>query len=143
MSSSSSSRGISLFEILIATLIIGFLTLVAVPPIRQAQQNLRFSSIAHDVRSELHRVRILSIVRNEDCRLRVTSRSSYLIECQTPDWQTIGAQHLPHDFEISANSAPEFHPRGNVGPMATIRIWNTDGDQKRVIISRSGRVRME
>ena len=139
----SSSRGFTLFETLIAVLVIGFLTLAAVPPIRRAQQNIQFSSIVHRIRSELHRTRILAIVRNQDCRLRVTSPTSYVVECEAPDWVTLSTHEVPIDFGVSANNAPEFHPRGNVGPMGTIRVWNVEGDQKRVIVSRSGRVRTQ
>jgi hypothetical protein len=32
---------------------------------------------------------------------------------------------------------------GNVGPMGTIRIRNEGGDEKRLIVSRSGRIRTE
>jgi hypothetical protein len=140
---SSSSSGFTLFETLIAVLIIAFLTLTAIGPFRQAQQNFLFDSIAYRVRSELHRIRVLAIVRNEDCRFRVTSPTTYVVECQTPGWVTLDTHQVPRDFLISANNAPEFHPGGNVGPMGTIRVWNPDGDQKRVIVSRSGRVRTE
>lgn len=128
---------------MIAVLIIGFITLIAVGPFRQAQQHFQFESSAYRVRSELHRIRVLAIVRNEDCRFRVTSPTTYVVECQTPEWVTLNTHQMPRDFLISANNAPEFHPRGNAGPMGTIRVWNPDGDQKRVIVSRSGRVRTE
>lgn len=135
-------RGITLFESLIAVLLIGIASLTAIPPILEATENLRFGLFTSHVRSELHRVRILSISRNEDCRLRVTSRTSYVIECQSPDWTTLESRIVPLGIQVSANNAPEFHPLGNVGPMATIRIW-LDDQQKRVVVSRSGRVRTE
>ena len=91
----------------------------------------------------LTRARILAIVRNQDCRLRVTSNVTYLIECQTPEWVTIAFHQLASAFTITANNRPEFHPLGNVGPMATISIRNERGANRRIIVSRSGRVRTE
>lgn len=136
------SRGVTLFEVLVAALVVALLALVAIPPIREAQRNLQFDAVASRIRSELHRIRILSIVRNADCRLRVTTPTSYIVECEAPEWVGLGFNEVPRGFEISANNEPEFHPRGNVGPMATIRVLS-GGDEKRVIVSRSGRVRIE
>jgi len=139
----SNAKGVTLFETLIALLVAGFFATAAIPPIYRAQQELRFGAIAYRVRSQLHRIRILSIARDQDCRFAVLSPTSYRIECETPAWVTLETHELPPGFGISANARPEFHPLGNVGPMATIRIQNEDGKEKRVIVSRSGRVRME
>jgi Tfp pilus assembly protein FimT len=137
------ARGFTLFETMLIVLVIAFLSVVAIPPIRRAQEALRFSALAHRVRSELHETRILAISRNEDCRFRVTSAQAYLVECQTPDWVTITGHELPPGYAISATARPEFHPLGNVGPMATIRVTNERGEERRIIVSRSGRVRTE
>ena len=69
--------------------------------------------------------------------------NSYLLECQTPRWVTIAFHQMATGFTITANNRPEFHPMGNVGPMATISVWNKNGLRKRIITSRSGRVRTE
>ena len=133
----------TLLELCVVAAIVAILLVVAIPPFFRAQEAYRLSAAADEVRSELHRARILSIVRDEDCRLRVTSPSSYLIECQTPEWVEIRSRRMPRDFVVSANNEPEFHPLGNVGPMATVRVWNPAGDHRRIIISRSGRIRIE
>jgi Tfp pilus assembly protein PilE len=143
MPDTSYSSGTSLLETCIAITIVGVLTTVAVPPILQAHQTYGLYAAASQVRTELHRARILAIVRNQDCRLRVTSSVTYLLECQTPRWVTIAFHQMATGFTITANNRPEFHPMGNVGPMATISVWNKNGLRKRIITSRSGRVRTE
>ena len=123
--------------------IIGILAMMAVPSINRAQQSYGLTATAHEVRAELHRARILAIVRNEDCRLRVTSTTSYRVECQTPAWVPIQLYEMRSGFTVRANNRPEFHPLGNVGPMATVTVRNTAGEERRIIVSRSGRIRME
>ena len=143
MSRPALARGSSLIETCVAIAIIGLLSTTAVPPLIEAHQSYGLYAAASEVRTELHRARILSIVRNQDCRLRVTSNVTYLIECQTPMWVTIAFHQVIRGFTITANNRPEFHPMGNVGPMATISVWNERGARRKIIISRSGRVRTE
>jgi Tfp pilus assembly protein FimT len=137
------SRGVTLFEACVVAAIIGLLSTIGVPRIRAVQEYFELRAAAFEVRSELHRTRILSITRNQDCRLRVTSPSTYLLECQTPAWLPIEFHTVRAGHAVRANNRPEFHPRGNVAPMATITLSNAAGDQKRLIVNRSGRVRME
>ena len=136
-------RGATLFEVWLMLGLILVLASIAIPPLHRAARMLRLRAAAHIVRSELHEARILAIVRNQDCRVRVTSPNSYLVEYQAASWDPVFLHELPPGFLISSNNSPEFHPLGNVGPMATIRVWNEHGDQNRLIVSRSGRIRME
>lgn len=136
-------RGFTLLEICIAFTVLAALSIAAVPPFLRAQESYRLTAAAHEIRSELHRARILAITRNQDCRLSVVSSVRYRIECETPAWTEIQSREMPPGFEVSANNEPEFHPLGNVGPMATVRVWNRYGAERRIIVSRSGRVRIE
>ena len=135
--------GITLFEVCLSIAIIGIFAMMAVPSINRAQQSFGLTAIAHEVRTELHRARILAIVRNEDCRLHVTSSIEYRVECQTPAWVPIQLYEMRTGYTVRANNRPEFHPLGNVGPMATITVSNAVGEERRIIVSRSGRIRME
>jgi prepilin-type N-terminal cleavage/methylation domain-containing protein len=135
--------GISLLEVSLVIAIIGILSVLAVPPLLEFEQSLAIHAAAGIVRSELHRARIQSVMRNIDCRVRVTSEVTFLTECQTPTWIPVAFHTMPEGFTISANNSPEFHPHGHVGPMATISVWNRDGERAKIIVSRSGRVRTE
>lgn len=137
------SRGVSLIETCVVLALVVSLTAIALPPMMEARQNYGLLAVAGQLRSQLYRTRSLAIVRNQDCRLRVTSAVTYLIECQTPQWSPIAFHQLDTGFTIAANNRPEFHPLGNVGPMATITIWNERGANRRLIVGRSGRVRTE
>ena len=137
------AKGATLLETCMVTAVIGVLSVISVPSFVRAQQRFVLSSTAYEVRSELHRVRILAITRNQDCRLRVTSPNTYLLECQTPAWVSVRLIDVPAGVSISANNRPEFHPMGNVGPMASITVWNESGDRRKIIVSRGGRIRME
>ena len=139
----SRTKGTSLLETCFVLTIAGSLVTVALPPMSLAIEEFGLTAAAQQVRSGLHTARIGSITRNQDCRLRVDSDVSYVIECQTPTWQTIREESLPRGFTLVANNRPEFHPRGNVAPMATITVWNRAGRPRRIIVNRTGRVRME
>ena len=137
------AKGATLLETCMVAAVIGVLSVISVPSFVRAQHRFVLSSTAYEVRSELHRARILAITRNQDCRLRVTSPNTYLLECQTPAWVSVRLIYLPASVSISANNRPEFHPMGNVGPMASITVWNESGDRRKIIVSRGGRIRME
>ncbi len=137
------AKGATLLETCMVAAVIGVLSVISVPSFVRAQQRFVLSSTAYEVRSELHRARILAITRNQDCRLRVTSPNTYLVECQTPAWVSVRLIYVPVGVSISANNRPEFHPMGNVGPMASITVWNESGDRRKIIVSRGGRIRLE
>lgn len=135
-------KGFTLFETLIALLILAAVSVLAIPPIDEARRRAEFAAVTLRVAAQLHETRSLALSRSQDCRFRVTTETTYIVECQTPTaWETVRSHEIPPDYTIEANNAPEFHPLGNVAPMATIRILNEEGQEKQVIISRSGRVR--
>ena len=110
----SSSRGTSLLEACVVVAIISSLTMIAVPSLVEARQHWLLQSAAYQIRSELHYARVQSIMRMQDCRLRVTSPVTYRIECQTPAWLPLRYGKMPPKLTVTANNRPEFHPLGNV-----------------------------
>ena len=95
------------------------------------------------VESRMHSARIHAVTRNRDCRINVTSLTSYAVECQGSAWETIETITLPRGLTISASARPEFHERGNVAPTATITVWDSMGHSMRVIVNVNGRVRVQ
>jgi hypothetical protein len=133
----------SLPEACLAVAIILAITMIAVPPLIRSQDDYLLAATARQIASHLHSTRIKAVSRNRDCRLNVTSPTTYLIECEDPLWRPVEQIALPAGLVISSNARPEFHRRGNVSPMATITISNRNGREKRLVVNMAGRVRIE
>jgi len=133
----------SLLESCIGVAIISGVAMAAVPSLIEAGESYLLSGTAHHVAASLRSTRIKAITRNRDCRFRVTTSVSFVIECLESVWLPEEYGTVPRGFTITANAAPRFHRRGNVSPAATISLWNVRGRSRRVIVNISGRVRIE
>src|SRR5437879_13203727 len=87
--------------------------------------------------------RIKAISRNRDCRIRVISDTSYVIECEGSTWQTDEIVTLPKGFRITASAAPRFHKRGTAWPAGTSTISDRHLRSKRAVVNITGRVGVE
>lgn len=133
----------SLFETCLGVAIISIVMMIAVPSLTRARESYLLNATAQQVASKLRFARVKAVSRNQDCRVRVTSDVSYLIECQDSVWVPGESTVLPQGFRITANAAPQFHRRGNVSPSATITVWDSSGHSKQVIVNIMGRVRIQ
>ena len=134
----------TLTESCIAAAVVSTLMAIAVPSLIRAKANYTLTSAAHEVASRMHATRITAIVRNQDCRLTVTSATSHVMECQTsPSWQIVERITLGNDITLTANARPEFHRRGNVSPTATFTLRNPEGHTASVVVNVNGRVRIQ
>jgi Tfp pilus assembly protein FimT len=133
----------SLLETCVSITIISGIVVFAAPSLIKARESYQLNAVAHQVAGNMHWARIKAISKNRDCRVRVASESSYVIECQDPVWQTDQTIALPRGFGMSSTASPEFHPRGNVAPAATLTVWNARSQTKRVIVNITGRVRVD
>jgi Tfp pilus assembly protein FimT len=115
----------------------------AAPSLIKARENYQLDAVARQVAGKMQWTRIKAISRNRDCRIRVLSQASYVIECQDPDWRTEETVGLPSGFRVTATAAPEFHARGNVAPAATFTVWDIHSGTKRVVVNITGRVRVD
>ena len=133
----------TLTESCVAAAVVSTFMAISAPSLVRAKETYTLASAAHDVASKMHATRIAAILRNQDCRLTVTSATSYVMECQAPSWQVIERVRLSKGVTVTANARPEFHPRGNVSPTATITLSNRSGRTVRVIVNVNGRVRLQ
>jgi Tfp pilus assembly protein FimT len=133
----------SLLESCVAVAIISTAAMVAVPSLVRAREIYELEATARQVAGKMQSTRILAVSRNRDCRVRVTTDVSFLIECEDSFWLTEESVVLPRGFRITANASPRFHRHGNASPTATISVWDSRSRSKRVIVNITGRVRVE
>ena len=133
----------SLTESCVAAMILATSMTVALPALNRTMDAYKLQSAASSVASSMQSARIAAITRNRDCRISVTSATTYLIECDEGFWRAVQRFEMPSRTTIEANAKPEFHRRGNVSPTATLTIRNSAGGIKRVIINVNGRVRIQ
>ena len=115
------AKGATLLETCLVVAVIGVLSMISVPSFVRAQQGFVLLSAAYEIRSELHRARILSITRNQDCRIRVTSPSTYVLECQTPTWVQIRLVYLREASAVTSKPANDGHRKtGQRGRPGTV-----------------------
>ena len=133
----------TLLESCVTVAIISVTAIAAVPSLIRARENYQLDATARQVAGHLQSARIKALNRNRDCRVRVTSNATYLIECEDPSWKPEESVALPRGFRIMANASPQFHRRGNVSPTGTITVLNSQGRSRRVIVNITGRVRVE
>src|SRR5215510_3845709 len=134
----------SLLESLVSIAIISTVVMFAAPSLIKARENYQLDAVARQVAAKMQWTRIKAISRNRDCRIRVNSPTSYVIECQYPAaWAVDETVSLVRGFRITATASPEFHVRGNVAPTATLIVWDKHSRSKRIIVNITGRVRVE
>jgi hypothetical protein len=136
----------SLIESAIAVAIAGTALAAATPAIMESREHYMLSAAAQDVSTALYAAKIHAISENRDCRFRAASTASYVVECQQTSgaaWSEIERRTLPKGFTLTANNRPEFHPRGNVSPTATVAVWNPGGRVLRVVVNTNGRVKIQ
>jgi Tfp pilus assembly protein FimT len=133
----------TLFEMCLSVGILTVMSFFAAPSIIQARNNYQLDQVTRQVAANTQWTRVKAISRSRDCRVRVTSNTSYVMECLDPVWITDQTITLPSGFQISANAAPDFHKRGNAAPAATLTIWDSHGSFKQVVINITGRVRVQ
>ena len=133
----------SLLESCASIAIVSTMVVFAAPSLIKARENYQLDSVARQVAGKMQWTRIKAIRRNRDCRIRVLTQESYIIECQDPGWRAEETIALPNGFRLTTTASPEFHARGNVAPAATFTVWDIHSATKRVVVNITGRVRVD
>ena len=133
----------SLVETCTGVAIVSAVVFFAAPSLIRARDNYQLDQTTRQVAGQMQWTRIKAISRDRDCRLRVISTSSYVIECKESAWMADETVTLPAGFQITASATPQFHKRGNASPAATITIWDRRFNSKSVVVNITGRVRVE
>jgi hypothetical protein len=133
----------SLLETCIGVGILSAVVFFAAPSLIRARDNYQLDQTTRQVAGHMQWTRIKAISRDQDCRFRVASMTSYVIECKDAVWLLDETINLPGGFQISASATPQFHKRGNAAPAATITIWDSRFNSKSVVVNITGRVRVQ
>jgi Tfp pilus assembly protein FimT len=133
----------TLLESCVSIGIVSAVAFLAAPSLIQVREDYQLQAAARQVAGKMQWTRIKAISRSRDCRIRVDSPVSYVIECQDAGgWAKDETVVLPRGFRITATASPEFHVRGNVAPTATLTVWDAHSNTKRVVVNITGRVRI-
>ena len=133
----------SLLETCTGVAIVSAVVFFAAPSLIRARDNYQLDQTTRQVAGQMQWTRIKAISRDRDCRLRVISTTSYVVECKESVWVVDETVTLPVGFQITASATPQFHKRGNASPAATITIWDRRFNSKSVVVNITGRVRVE
>ena len=134
----------TLVETCTAVVIVSGVLFFAAPSLMRVRDNYQLDQTARQVAGQLQWARIKAISRDEDCRLRLLSTTSYVIECKSSTlWAADETVALTSGFQITGNATLVFHKRGNAAPAATFTIWDRHFNSKSVVINITGRVRVQ
>jgi hypothetical protein len=133
----------TLFESCLCVAILSIFAFFAAPSLVRARDTYQLDLVTRQVAGNTEWTRVKAINRSRDCRVRVISTTSYVVECLDPVWLPDQTVTMPQGFQISADASPQFHKRGNVAPAATLTIWDVHSHYKQVVVNITGRVRVQ
>jgi len=133
----------SLLETCAGVAVVSAVVFFAAPSLIRSRDNYQLDQTTRQVAGRMQWTRIKAISRDQDCRFRVVSTTSYVIECKGSVWLPDETVALPAGFQITASATPVFHKRGNASPAATMTIWDKHFNSKAVVVNITGRVRVQ
>ena len=92
----------SLLEICIGLGILSLLVFFAAPSLVRARDNYELDQTTRQVAGQMEWTRLKAITRDQDCRFRLTSNTSYVIECKGFNWLADETITLPRGFQITS-----------------------------------------
>ena len=143
----SQQDGITLAEILVVLNISGILSAIAIPNWSTLLPTYALNGASRQVQSELHRLKSRAVSENAAFRL-VFSTSSYTVEKYSGSYQSTGENKaLPSGIALAGTSDTTlgFTSRGTSSDSSdrTVRLCNNKGAGKNIVLSNTGRVRIE
>lgn len=146
----SSTKGFSLVELLVALTILGILVAISVPGILGQMPRYRLNGATRQIMTDLMWARMQAVSQNNQFRVFFLDNHRYTIlddddsdgNIDAGEWiQTKDIQTDYVDVTISASANPTFYPRGTISP-TTITLTNPSGERK-VKVSIAGRVKID
>lgn len=164
------NAGFTLIEMMVALTIGGIMTAVAVPNFASMREGYRLRAATYEVFAALQRARSEAVKKNNNYEFLVTSGTTYRVHDDLDSDGAIDGGEPTTTTDIAADSpgvtmasnvqrwngaawesgqSITFAPDGTTGGAAdvarqgTITLTNVNGQQRQIVVSASGRIRVE
>lgn len=139
MRPSSSQRGFSLVELMIAITILGIALAVAVPNFRSSFDRARFDRASSEIQSDIRLAVSTAKLNGRAVRFDFNS-SGYTLVDAADTTQVYRSRNYGSDFSVTANRNPIVFPWGQVQP-TQVQVTSHDHDQALQILP-TGRIQV-
>lgn len=132
-------HGFSIIEMAATLGLMGIIAAIAIPHWSKLLPAFRLDSSTRQLQSELHGIKIRAVTENMPFQLQyLDSATEYSIQ---RDAATLATKPLPEGVIITKAGTVTFSPRGTAGGNR-IRLRNSQGVCKQIVVSSTGRVRI-
>ncbi len=132
-------HGFSAIELIVAVALMGILAAIALPGWSRLRTAYELDSSTRQVQSELHNIKMRAAAENVGFQLAyLQGASAYTIQREA---KALVTKPLPEGIVIAKAGTISFSPRGTAGGNR-VRLRNTEGQCKQVVVSDTGRVRV-
>jgi prepilin-type N-terminal cleavage/methylation domain-containing protein len=133
------NTGFSIIECLVALALMAIVAAIALPGWGKLLPSFRLDSATRQVQSELHSVKMRAAAENLSFQIAYTQgASAYAVQS---DSSVAAIKPLPDGIIVTKTGTISFSPRGTASGNR-VRLQNTAGDCRQVVVSPTGRVRI-
>ncbi len=133
------SNGFSMIELIVALAVMGIVAAIALPNWNSLLPGYALNNSTRQVQSELHNIKMRAAAENVGFQFAyLQGASGYAIQ---RDSMTLVSKPLAEGTTITKEGTISFSPRGTAGANR-VRLRNTAGACRQVIVSPTGRVRI-
>ncbi len=132
-------NGFSIIEVVFVLAVMGILTAIALPNWNRLLPTYALNNSVRQLQSELHSLKMRAAAENVGFQLAyLEGAKAYTIQ---RDSKALATKPIAEGTNITKDGIISFSPRGTAGANR-VRLRNSDGVCKQVIVSATGRVRI-
>lgn len=144
------NRGFTMIELMVIVAIVGIMTVIGFVSLNSQLPHYRLNSAVRDLVSDLRWARSLAITSGEKVSLLLDpSNDRYHIEkASSPGTSINGIRDYRKDYpgvdlvSSSGGDLMAFEPRGTTGNWTSIILRNSFGEERRITIIATGRIKI-